>query len=598
MDECRPLVRNSFYASRKLASATTMVKGLAAALVIALALLLASTAFSEGGIGIGGVVVDVDGNPIPGVQVVVRDSNNAVVGTTSTGPDGRFMLPVASGSYVVSLSKPGYVSKSLQVTVSKSSFYADLGTIVLDYSLAVSSGPTSLTLPVLSTVTLPITITNRGGSVEVVSISVSADCGINATTYLSGVEVHSLSLGPGESQSITLSVFVPYTQPRECSIRVVFNGTIPQVREITVNVVNQSRGVLSTQLLSFQVNPGATIQLPLKVANPIQDRIQVSLSLELPPGWSGTLTAGGVMTDHVSLGPGESVQLQLTIGVPKEARAGDYLVYVTARGVTPFFVERLPLSIRVTTGKPLLRLETATPHVDVYAGKTAKFPVTVTNLGDADCVVSFDVQGLPQGYTWSITDQQGNVFSQIYLKAGGQSTLYLSVSVPPMTEPTNLRLVLSAATNGSSDTLPLTLGVLGWYQLSFVTQNFYMELTPGSSGTFEVQVKNTGYSSLTNVALSASTSASGFTVSVNPTSVAMLKPGDTATFYVTVSVDPTTDAGDYYVSLSLKADQVEAIGRDLHVYVRPAGSPAYYIAGATLALIVGVYLAYRKFGRR
>lgn len=576
----------------------TATKKFAITPMLILVLLFVYTAFSESSIGIGGVVVDVNGNPLSGVQVVVYDSNNAVVGTTSTGSDGRFMIPVFPGSYIVSLSKPGYVSKSLQVTVGKSSFYADLGTIVMDYSLIINLGSTFLTLPVLSTTTLPITITNKGNRGEIVSISIDSDCGINATPYISGVEVHSLSLNPGDSQAITLSIFVPYTQPRQCQVRLFFNGTVPQEKDVTINIVNQSRGILSTQLLSFQVNPGATIQLPLKVTNPIQSRIQVSLSLDLPSGWSGSLTTGGIITDRVNLGPGESIQLQLTIGVPKGVQIGDYLVYVTAKGVTPFFVERLPLSIKVIAGKPLLRLDTTTPHVDVYAGKTAKFPITVSNLGDADCVVSFDVQGLPQGYTWSIMDQQGNVFSQIYLKAGSQSTIYLSVSVPPMTEPTNLQLSFSATTNNSSDILPLTLGVLGWYQISFTTQNFYMELTPGSSGTFQVQVKNTGYSSLTNIVLTASTSASGFTVSVNPTSITMIKPGDTATFDVAISVDPSTDAGDYYVTLSLKADQVDAVSRDLHVYVKPASSPVYYIAGATLVLIVGVYLAYRKFGRR
>jgi len=52
------------------------------------------------------------------------------------------------------------------------------------------------------------------------------------------------------------------------------------------------------------------------------------------------------------------------------------------------------------------------------------------------------------------------------------------------------------------------------------------------------------------------------------------------------------------VTLRLSADQVEPFSRDLHIYVKPAGVVAYYIAVAVAVLIAAVALAYRKFGRR
>jgi hypothetical protein len=52
----------------------------------------------------------------------------------------------------------------VQFTVGKGSFYTELGTIVLDYSVAISLPLASLSLPVLGVATVPVTISNRGAA--------------------------------------------------------------------------------------------------------------------------------------------------------------------------------------------------------------------------------------------------------------------------------------------------------------------------------------------------------------------------------------------------------------------------------------------------
>jgi len=568
-------------------------------LSLLLVLLLPVGVQGEGGAGLWGTMVDVNGSPLVGVRVTVYDSNNALIGTTATGADGRFFILVYPGTYVVRLSKPGYVEKSIQVTVSKTALYADLGAITLDYSLSISLLPTQLSLGLLDTVTLPVTVTNKGSTPERVSVSVEETCGIVFSLYSAeGLALRELTLNPGESYSLKLGLTAPYISPRVCQVRLIFTGTLTHERVVTVEMVNRSLGIVSAQLTAFQANPGSTVQLQLKVANPLRQAFRVRLNLELPEGWIGSFTAGGLIVRELSLNPGESLPVQLTLGVPKDVKPGTYTVLVKVEGVSPYFVDRLPVQVDIVSGRPLLRLSYMAPHVDAYAGKTAKYMFTLSNLGDADCVVSLDVAGLPEGYKWSIGDQQGNVFSKVFLKAGEQAVLVLSVSVPPTAEPAVFSFRLSAETDDSRDEVQLSLGVLGRYELSFVTQNFYIELAPGSSGAFEVQVRNTGYTPLTNVVLNAVSTASGITVSTSPDRVLVLKPGDTAIFQVSISVDPTTDAGDYYVSLRLSADQVEPLSRDLHIYVKPAGGVAYYIVAAVAVLIAVVVLAYRKFGRR
>jgi uncharacterized membrane protein len=550
-------------------------------------------------VGVGGAVVNREGSPIEGVSVVVYDTNNNVVGSAVTGPSGRFLVPLTTGTYTLKLSKPGYVDKTVQFTVGKGSFYTELGTIVLDYSVAISLPLASLSLPVLGVATVPVTVSNRGSSPENITLEIGGNCSLSVGLYSGSVQVGSLLLNPGDTQSLTLKVETPYMQNATCLVQLRFFGSVVQERKLLVNVVNQPLSLISAQLTSVRVAPGAVLQLPVRISNKLSDAFRARIALELPGGWSGVVKdAAGNVVDEVYLNPGENIQAYLMLSVPRGAGAGTYAVNLRLEGVDPYFLDSLRLTVGVASGAPVLRLSTSTPHVDAYAGKSAKYQVVIANLGDADCLAALNVTGLPQGYRWTITDAQGNTLSQVYLPAGGSATLVLSASVPPLAEPTAISFKLTASAGSSADELPLSLGVLGRYELSFVTQNFYLEITPGSSGAFELQLRNTGYSSLTNVAVTPVSVPSGFTVDVNPPNVLLLKPSDTATFTVTLSTQATVDAGDYYVTLVVKADQLDPASRDLHVYVRAASSTAYYMLALVAILIVAAVLAYRRFGRR
>jgi len=308
--------------------------------------------------------------------------------------------------------------------------------------------------------------------------------------------------------------------------------------------------------------------------------------------------ATGTIIAQLRLDSGAFTQATLMLSVPREASPGTYPITLTLRGVDPYFIEKLTINVTVASSTPALRLTTPTPFVNTYAGKTAQYQLSLSNLGDSDCVASVAVSGLPQGYTWALKDAQGNVVSQVYLPAGGSLNLYLAVSVPPLAEPGAVSFQVSVTAGSTGDSLGLSLGILGSYKLSYVTQNFYVEMLPGSTSTFQVTVRNDGYSSLTNVKLSVASAPSGFTASVSPQNVLLLKPGNTTTFTVSVTADPTVDAGDYYISLVLSADQVDAQSRDLHVFVKPPSTPAYYTVLAAALLLAGVVLAFRKFGRR
>ncbi|MEM4853152.1 MAG: NEW3 domain-containing protein [Thermofilum sp.] len=587
-----------------------MSKARALPVIVALLVVLASaltslsqpstSAEAQGSVGVMGYVVSRDGKPVAGVEVIVYDSNNVVVASTSTSADGFFTVPLMPGTYTLKLSKQGYVEKSIAFTVSKTTYYtANLGTIVLDYALSVSLPITALQLSALGTATVPVTVSNKGPATENLTIELSGNCSLDVKLYSGSAPVNSLSLGPGETVSLTLKVKAPYMQPAVCSIFAMFSGSTTQVRNLLVSVVQQPLGLLSSQLEALKAAPGSVLQIPLKISNPLSDPVRAALEISTPPGWGAVVKdATGTIIAQLRLDSGAFTQATLMLSVPREASPGTYPITLTLRGVDPYFIEKLTINVTVASSTPALRLTTPTPFVNTYAGKTAQYQLSLSNLGDSDCVASVAVSGLPQGYTWALKDAQGNVVSQVYLPAGGSLNLYLAVSVPPLAEPGAVSFQVSVTAGSTGDSLGLSLGILGSYKLSYVTQNFYVEMLPGSTSTFQVTVRNDGYSSLTNVKLSVASTPSGFTASVNPQNVLLLKPGNTTTFTVSVTADPTVDAGDYYISLVLSADQVDAQSRDLHVFVKPPSTPAYYAVLAAALLLAGVVLAFRKFGRR
>ncbi|MEM0094172.1 MAG: NEW3 domain-containing protein [Thermofilum sp.] len=587
-----------------------MSKARALPVIVALLVVLASaltslsqpstSAEAQGSVGVMGYVVSRDGKPVAGVEVIVYDSNNVVVASTSTSADGFFTVPLMPGTYTLKLSKQGYVEKSIAFTVSKTTYYtANLGTIVLDYALSVSLPITALQLSALGTATVPVTVSNKGPATENLTIELSGNCSLDVKLYSGSAPVNSLSLGPGETVSLTLKVKAPYMQPAVCSIFAMFSGSTTQVRNLLVSVVQQPLGLLSSQLEALKAAPGSVLQIPLKISNPLSDPVRAALEISTPPGWGAVVKdATGTIIAQLRLDSGAFTQATLMLSVPREASPGTYPITLTLRGVDPYFIEKLTINVTVASSTPALRLTTPTPFVNTYAGKTAQYQLSLSNLGDSDCVASVAVSGLPQGYTWALKDAQGNVVSQVYLPAGGSLNLYLAVSVPPLAEPGAVSFQVSVTAGSTGDSLGLSLGILGSYKLSYVTQNFYVEMLPGSTSTFQVTVRNDGYSSLTNVKLSVASAPSGFTASVSPQNVLLLKPGNTTTFTVSVTADPTVDAGDYYISLVLSADQVDAQSRDLHVFVKPPSTPAYYAVLAAALLLAGVVLAFRKFGRR
>jgi len=542
-----------------------------------------------------GVVKDVNGNPLSYATVNVYDNSGAFVAKTRTLLGGDFAISLSAGTYRIQLEKKGYESKSITVGLSRSS--VDLGEILLDYALSLSISQTFMKVKAFSEVSIPISVENKGAEEETVTVSVEAPEGWNVGIYSGSAEVINLTLSQGSVQNLNLKIQAPYGCRGLYSLTVRVSGSTVQEKTVSLYVEEADLQILTSTYPIVQTTPGSTISFDLTVKNILAKRFTGTISLEVPNGWTGSIVKGDSSSLYgLSLEPGEFVNAKVKIDVPTDEASGNYVAIVSLK--TKDFDSTLPLNVTVVKGTPKLKLRTDTPYVDAYAGNTANYPIEVENTGNSDGVVSISITGVPAGYNWVIKDSSGSVISKLYLKAGESRKLNIIISIPPLAEPDVLSIVLEANAGESNDRLNLGLGILGWYSVAYVTQNFYCESTAGDSIVFQVEVKNTGYSSLSNLKLEVSDTPDGFEVKADPNVVPLLKPQENAVFSLTITSDADISAGDYYITLSLKADQSQATVRSLHVYVKQRGE--ILLIGALIAVVMigALFLIYRRYGRR
>ena len=144
----------------------------------------------------------------------------------------------------------------------------------------------------------------------------------------------------------------------------------------------------------------------------------------------------------------------------------------------------------------------------------------------------------------------------------------------------------------------LYLDVTGRYGLTVETEEFSIDTYAGEEVTFDFTLKNTGTLTLTDVTCILESVPEGFEVEITPEKVSILKPGESITFTLTITVDPTKSVGDYYILLKGKANEVSTITYGLRVIVRQRET--MLIVAAVVVIVVALVLVYvyKRYGRR
>lgn len=414
-----------------------------------------------------------------------------------------------------------------------------------------------------------------------------------------GAKISGLTLSPFEVYSANLVVKIPsFAEPTAYEIGLTaMSGSIDDRLVLLLEVEGMKQRMLTAKYPVVEGAPGGRAEFDVEVVNLLEEKAVFEVELTAPAGWEGEVTGpeGGTLL-AVTLGAGEVLHAAVVLEIPDDASPGMYEALLVVSSGT--LREELTLKAQIVKGEAHVELSTGTPFLDAYSGSDAIFNLKIKNRGAADGVVDIQVDELPSGFSYLIEDSEGNIVSSIYLLAGEEKILRLDVKVSPTAEPSPVDLSVTAVSGESSDALSLRLNILGSYELGYVTRSFYVEAMVGETVPFELVVENNGYNIVNNLEIEITDMPEDFNVTLTPKILSLLQPGASAVYTVQIEIPPDIDAGDYYVSLQAKSDQVTGAVRSVHLEVAQRGEVAYLGLVLIVIIVASLVVVYWRFGRR
>ncbi|MEM3406503.1 MAG: NEW3 domain-containing protein [Nitrososphaerota archaeon] len=414
-----------------------------------------------------------------------------------------------------------------------------------------------------------------------------------------GLETNDIILEAGESIPLNLRIEVPfYAEKGNYSISInAISNNVDYIHVINVIVPEGKLKMLSTKLQYIESLSGEDKTLQIFLKNLFNERKTIEFSLESSNGWIAELKdSTGSAIKSITLDSGEEIQFSLTVNIPENIEEGEYPIILKAN--SGLYEEPLKINFKIFKGYPNTRINIETPFIDVYAGGSGSIAFSLENLGKAEDIVKFRIDGLPSGFSYMIYDEKNNVVSSILLKPNDIRKLTIKINIPLKIEPSIINASLFIKTSNMENNYPLSLNIVGKYEISYVTENFYTETFAGNIVDFILDIKNTGYSTLTNVAVEVVDMPSSFNVTINPSLISTLQPLETGRFIFSIDVSPETNAGDYYITIKIGSNQVESIYRLIHVAVKQRTETIYIGIIIIIIAFIVLFFLYRKYGRR
>jgi len=233
----------------------------------------------------------------------------------------------------------------------------------------------------------------------------------------------------------------------------------------------------------------------------------------------------------------------------------------------------------------------------VQASQTASYSIEIQNETTVEHTYSLALTGLPESLKATFT-QGGPLLDQISIPANDYRLVTLRIEVPADT-PIDHYTAMFTATRDDHTVLsiPLSLNVENLYSVRIISQNINLTTFNGQEFTFEATASNTGAASVTNVKLKVDAPAK-WVVQSEPSSLATLEAGQSATYRVKVLVPTSQVSIDQPINLSLSSEQAESPPTELTVRVQNSPNYLYVAFGVVLLTVVGVFVYFRYQGRR
>ncbi len=350
---------------------------------------------------------------------------------------------------------------------------------------------------------------------------------------------------------------------------------------------------LFTPYTYLSVSPGETISYSVDVINDSDEIRSADVALDVGSlNWKYELTAGGNRIRQISVKPGESQTLSLSLTVPLEVNKGDYSFKLNAGDFGT-----LPLKVNVAEqGSYKSELSVDQPNREGHADSKFTYGLTLDNRTASEQQYALSAEA-PAGWDVRFSVSGSNVTS-VDVDPGSSKTISLDVTPAENAAADTYPIVVQAASGSSSAQAQVEAAITGSYGLTLSTadERLSADITAGKTRNLELVVKNTGSAELTDVSLSGQLPAN-WEVTFEPKTIRSIAAGQSVPVTATVKASDKALAGDYVANLTASSTEKTASAM-LRVTVETSVLWGWIGVLIVLVVLAGIYGLFRKYGRR
>ncbi len=255
-------------------------------------------------------------------------------------------------------------------------------------------------------------------------------------------------------------------------------------------------------------------------------------------------------------------------------------------------VEKKPYFVEASVSNPSVSF--------VLGSGNPTFKFRVENKGYADDTYSFNVDGLPEDFHSRFKEAQQSTesTSEAFIPSGESKDIYLEVLTPPNARIDDYNLTLTVDGHQTVEKT-LKLSLRGEYRIHFEPMGgrYLTTAEAGDVAEFEASLRNIGRgATLTDLNISLS-GPSKWETSVNPSDVPAIQSGDRIPLKITAFIPSDALPSEYKLQLNIQGDQIND-REELKVIVKEKSYAGIMGGAIILAALAGLFIVFRKFGRR
>jgi len=344
------------------------------------------------------------------------------------------------------------------------------------------------------------------------------------------------------------------------------------------------------------VGPGSKVTFDVTIKTTSPGRVDLSLT-GAPSGWTAKIRGGGTDISAVSTNGKDPVTASVDVTLPADA-TGSGSMNLVATGLGQTVTTALSISIDSSAAGDVT-LTTDVPSLKGSSKNPFTFNLTIDNSTAQDLTYSVSAQG-PDGWTTTATITGSAQAASAIVKAGSSASVTLTVTPPDSVAAGQYPIDVTATAGGKPYTKELSVEITGSYTLQMSTPNQVLSAS-GNAGTEtdqQLTLTNSGTAAITNVKLSGSCGSTNWKFDFDQPTVASIDAGATVT--VTAKVTPAGDAiaGDYNLTFSAAGDNSTNASTSIRFTVQTSIFSGLVAVAIVVLLVAGLWLVFRRYGRR